>query len=435
MMLARRRTRTVGLAIAALALLAAGCSNASNGGGGGGGSGAPGVTSNSITVGSLAALSGPLSAGFGDITYGVKAYFDMVNAQGGVDGRKIILGKVADDQGNATTDEIQARNLVVQDHVFAVVGVGTPFFEAGPYLASKGTPTFGYLVEGGWDKYPNLFGAYGSVLYYGGNGGALTFVARQIHAQSVAVLSYGFVATSKDACQAGASQLQQNGVSISYQDLNMGYLADPTPDVQQIAAKHGDMVFTCVDGPENLKIAQTLRQYGVNARMIWLNGYDRSVAAQNASVMAGDLFQIQHIPFESAKEYPGKYPSMQQYIDTMNKYEPQWTYDDVSFQGWINAELFVAGLKAAGRDLTQAKLVNAINNMTDFTAGGLMSPINWKTAHTQATPPFCSAWVEVTFLGTYVSAFVQNGDQTYMCFNSGISPDPIKLPSGVEPTS
>jgi Periplasmic binding protein len=315
------------------------------------------------------------------------------------------------------------------------VGVGTPFFEAGPYLGQTGTPTFGYLVEGGWDKYPNLFGAYGSVLDYNTSTGVLTYVAKQLHAQSVAVLAYGFVATSKDACEPSVTGLEQNGINVGFQDLNMSYLEDPTADAQQMAAHHTDLVLTCLDGPENLKVAQALHQYGVNAKEIWQNGYDRTVARQNAAVMNGDLFSLQHVPFEAAQEYPGKYPAMQQYIDTMNKYEPQWTYDDISFQGWVNAEQFVTGLREVGKGtLTQKALVDAINNGPPFTASGLTSPINWKTSHTLSTPPFCSGWVEATASGDYQSTFVQHGDQTYMCFGRS-SPTVLPLPAGVEPNS
>jgi branched-chain amino acid transport system substrate-binding protein len=427
-----RWLRTLAFASLALSLASVGWSGAAEASGSGGS--APGVTSNTINVASLAAASGALSTGFVDLIYGVKAYFDMVNAHGGVDGRKIHWIKVADDQGSPTTDEIQARNLVQQDHVFAIVGVGTPFFESGPYLGSTGTPTFGYLVEGGWNKYHNLFGAYGSVLDYNTNGGALTYVVHQLHDTSVAVMAYGFVATSKDACQAAVSGMKHNGVNVSYQDLNMSYLEDPTPDVQQISAHHADLVFTCVDGPENLKIAEALHQYGVNAKLVWLNGYSRSVASDNAAVMNGDLFQLQHVPFEAVKYFPGKYPAMAQYISTMNKYEPAWTYDDISFQGWVNAELFVDGLKKVGKNLTQQKLISAINNITNFTADGLTGNVNWKTGHTISTGPYCSAWVEVTPSGTYEPAFVQKGDQTQICFNA-TSPKLLSLPSGLEPNS
>ena len=36
---------------------------------------------------------------------------------------------------------------------------------------------------------------------------------------------------------------------------------------------------------------------------------------------------------------------MDQYIATMKKYEPKWTYDDLAFQGYLNAVQFVQGLK------------------------------------------------------------------------------------------
>jgi len=427
----RRKRPSLAVMAAVVAMVAMVCSSGTSAAASSGGS-APGVTSSTITVASLATSSGALSSGFVDLIYGVKAYLDMVNAHGGVDGRKIIWSKVADDQASPTTDEIQARNLVEQDHVFAIVGVATPFFESGPYLASTGTPTFGYLVEGGWNKYPNLFGAYGSEIGYNTRAGVLTYVAHEEHAQSVAVLAYGFVATSKDACQAAATGMKRNGVNVAYQDLDMTYLEDPTSDVEQMAAHHTDLVLTCLDGPEDLSIAESLHQYGVNAKEIWENGYDRATVRQNAAALSGDLFYLQHVPFEAVQEFPGKYPSMAQYIATMNKYEPTWTYDDISFQGWVNAELFVAGLRAVGRDLTQQKLVNAINKMTDFTAGGLIAPVNWKTAHTKSTPPFCSAWLQVTTSGKYQSVLVQHGDQTYMCFGA-TSPTVLPFPAGVEP--
>ena len=55
----------------------------------------------------------------------------------------------------------------------------------------------------------------------------------------------------------------------------------------------------------------------------------------------------------------------------MQKYYPQYVYDDTAIQGWIYAEQFVTGLKAIGRNVTQNRLVDAINKETDFNAGGL----------------------------------------------------------------
>src|ERR1019366_10478005 len=91
------------------------------------GGGAPGVSSTEIDVGSIANVTGPLSSDFAPLVNGVQAYFSMINTEGGVAGRKLKLAYQEDDQGSPTINLTVAQKLVEQDHVFAVVGVGTPF--------------------------------------------------------------------------------------------------------------------------------------------------------------------------------------------------------------------------------------------------------------------------------------------------------------------
>ena len=61
---------------------------------------APGVTANSITVGTISTQTGPISSNFSSLIYGEKAYFDYINAQGGINGRKIDYKYALDDGGN-----------------------------------------------------------------------------------------------------------------------------------------------------------------------------------------------------------------------------------------------------------------------------------------------------------------------------------------------
>src|SRR5450631_2231275 len=61
---------------------------------------APGVTSNSITVGTISTQTGPISSNFSSLIYGEKAYYDYINAQGGVNGRMIDYKYALDDGGN-----------------------------------------------------------------------------------------------------------------------------------------------------------------------------------------------------------------------------------------------------------------------------------------------------------------------------------------------
>ena len=66
----------------------------------------------------------------------------------------------------ASEDVEEARSLVEEKHVFAVLPVVTQIFAAGPYLASKGVPTFGWNINAEWADGPNLFGEKGSYLCF-----------------------------------------------------------------------------------------------------------------------------------------------------------------------------------------------------------------------------------------------------------------------------
>ena len=59
----------------------------------------PGVTKSKITIGMTTPLTGPAAPGYKDIAPAAKAYFKYVNANGGINGRKVDL-KVYDDAYN-----------------------------------------------------------------------------------------------------------------------------------------------------------------------------------------------------------------------------------------------------------------------------------------------------------------------------------------------
>jgi len=123
---------------------------------------------------------------------------------------------------------------------------------------------------------------------------------------------------------------------------------------------------------------------------------------------------------------------MAQYLATMEKYQPQYVYNDLAFQGYLNAVQFVQGLKEmakAGLPITQANLIKTINKETAFT-GGLTTPVNWTHAHTSAPPPYCEAFVEVFPGDVLKPAFVQRNDEVFVCANNQgtIVPPPAGTP-------
>ena len=49
----------------------------------------------------------------------------------------------------------------------------------------------------------------------------------------------------------------------------------------------------------------------------------------------------------------------------------------------------MTGLRAAGPDFTRQKVIDAIHQMTDSTAQGLLAGIDWRIAHSQEPPEGC----------------------------------------------
>jgi branched-chain amino acid transport system substrate-binding protein len=416
----------VGAALMALTFGIAACGNAKTGNSAGNNL-APGVTATQIKVGSIANVTGPLSSGFGPIVNGVQAYFSMINNEGGVDGRTLDLAYQEDDQGSPTTDLSVAQKLVQQNHVFAVVGVATPFFGAANYLASTGTPTFGYAVSTDWQNHPTLFADFGSVLCFPCGAPGDAYLAQQLGAKSIAVVSYG-IPQSAAACKAAITGMRALGLNVSFTDVNLVFGGDPTPDVLQMKNDNVDMFFSCLDVNGNVGFARAISQNGLSMKQVWFNGYDRSTLQQYGSIMNGVYFGLQHVPFEAALALPGAYPGLDTYIREMEKYQPKFTYDEVALDGWVAADQFVTGLKAAGKDITQKKLVSAINHETAYNGAGLTTPVNWETAHTTATPPYCQSGVQVQN-GAFVPVFIQANRQVFVCFDMN-SANTVPVPKG-----
>ncbi|MGY2082017.1 ABC transporter substrate-binding protein [Modestobacter sp. SYSU DS0657] len=142
-----RRLATTLTAAAAVATLAA-CGGGSDDGGGSssGDSGAneasdTGVTETSIKLGAHFPLTGVAAPGYSEIPTGSQAYYDCLNAEGGVNGRQVEY-VYRDDAYNPTNTSQVVQQLVLEDEVFAIVGgLGTPTHSAVlDFLNSEGVP-------------------------------------------------------------------------------------------------------------------------------------------------------------------------------------------------------------------------------------------------------------------------------------------------------
>ncbi len=378
------------------------------------GSAAPGVTPTQVSVGSIASLTGAIAADFAAFVPGIQAYLDTVNANGGVNGRRIVLTANLDDAGTGFNQ--LSHTLIQQDNVFAAF-ISTFFFTPGLFVQTK-TPTFGYNTSGNWTPAPNLFGAGGSTQDYNYGAQGIAYLMKQLNAKSAAVMSYGpQITSSYDACHTSAQKLQQAGINVVYTNLDESLGGDYTPAVQRMQQAGADFVYTCLQSSDNVTLARAIKQYGLNVHQLWFNGYDNALLSQYSSLMQGVYFNLNNnVPFQVATAYPGKYPGMDQYLAAMNKYSPNDTYSDTALQGWQSAALLVEGIRRAGSDLTQANVVNQINQITDFSAGGVSTVVDWTKLHTNTLTSFpaCSTFVKVS--GTKFIPAVAKAPQTIVCF-------------------
>jgi branched-chain amino acid transport system substrate-binding protein len=114
---------------------------------------APAPSGNEIRIGNTVPYTGPASA-YGVIGKVLAAYFDKVNAEGGINGRKITFISY-DDAYNPTKTMEVTRKLVEEDNVlFILASLGTNTSQAvHPYLNAKKVPQL-FVASGAtmWDQ-------------------------------------------------------------------------------------------------------------------------------------------------------------------------------------------------------------------------------------------------------------------------------------------
>jgi branched-chain amino acid transport system substrate-binding protein len=393
----------------------------------------PGVTPTSINVGAISTRTGAIASDFDGMTPGVQAYFDMVNAEGGINGRKLNLAYDLDDGGSPTQFTQLTHTLIDQDHAFAVM-VASYWFTPNYFVETK-TPTYGYNVSGNWATAPNLFGAAGgSVQNYSAAVSTYAYLMKQTKSKSVAVISYGpSVTSSYDACNTTATDLAKAGYDVDYEDVGAQLGGSYSSAVQRMQQTGTQLVISCMQESDNITMARDIQQYGLKIKQLWLSGYDRSLLGQYSSLMQGVYFNNSGtVPYE-AVNYGNAYPGMVAYIKYMNKYEPAYTYNGVAVQGWQSAALLADAIKDAGNNLSQANIINITNHFTANTTGGLSTVTNWSIAHTQTTYPTCSAFLQVQ--GKKFVPVFGKGTQVFVCFNPNVKdPVPVPAPAGTPGT-
>jgi branched-chain amino acid transport system substrate-binding protein len=335
-----------------------------------------GVTDKQISVDVIASKTNPLHGKYAEIADGMQAYFNMVNADGGLYGRDLKIGKQRDDiAGLKNLQEAQAA--LASDNAFATF-IATLQFTGADALQKAGQPTFGWNINAEYGDRNALFGNSSALCNSKDCTGMIgSWLAKKNNITKVGVLAYGVNQSSIDCGQGTVASFDKYGVAkVVFKDFSLGFAEpDLSAQVAQMKAKGVQMVFTCMDRDETLVLAKEMKKQKLNAIQELPNGYDSKFIAANAQYYEGSFV----VPQFTALEWQPQIPELQLF-EKWVKAENKPIYE-ITVIGWIAAYQFVLGLKLAGPEFSQAKVISALNTQTDVTVNGLIPSIDWTTGH------------------------------------------------------
>ncbi|HEX3784487.1 MAG TPA: ABC transporter substrate-binding protein [Pseudonocardiaceae bacterium] len=335
------------------------------------GSGADPAAGSTITVGVMADMTGAYSSDFATAAKGIQARLDLQNAQGGVNGHKLSY-VVADTTSSEAGTLSAAQTLVQNDKAFAVIGDNADGSAAVNFLHQQNVP---YIAEGssapqfGEAAYTNMFSVTGS--YNPHYAVATTYgdFFRKEGVTSVAGVGYPDAA-SANAVKAHLAGASAAGLKVSYTDTS---LPIGSTDVGAIALgiqKSGaNGIFLPILPNTAFALLGQLKQLGVTIKAaVVLTGYGEDLLGSPPAVQAaqGDDFTSFLAPLELGT------PATRTVLDAMRKYSGITTEPtSAEYYGWLLADAFIAGLKAAPKNPSRQQYITALRGIHDYDAGGL----------------------------------------------------------------
>jgi ABC-type branched-subunit amino acid transport system substrate-binding protein len=359
---------------AAVAMAVAGCGSSGSGGGSSSSAltaSAPGITKTTITIGSHQPLTGVAAPGYDEIAPASNAYFQWVNAHGGVFGRKIVYKFLNDAYDPSQTVSV-VHQLVLQDSVYSIFdGLGTPTHLAVvKFLNSEKVPDV-FVASGCncWNNpsvYPQTFGWQ---LDYVREGKILGQYVKQHFAGK----KIGYFFQNDEFGMDGVKGLD---MEIPHAQVVARQSYDPTninigPQVAALKAAGAQVVvsfavpaFTALLKLNSLKLnfAPQLVASNVGTDPITLAGLLQAYAKQGGATVNGNqltqgIITDGYLP--SLGDTSNSWVKL--FTKIHNAYDAKAPMDGNVYYGMAVAWTFVQAMLKAGRNPTRADLVNAIN--------------------------------------------------------------------------
>jgi branched-chain amino acid transport system substrate-binding protein len=348
-----------------------------------------GASDTEIKIGNIMPYSGPASA-YGVIGKTEEAYFKKINAEGGINGRKINFVSYDDGYSPPKTVE-QARKLVESDEVlFIFNSLGTPPNSAiQKYMNSKKVPQL-FVATGAtkWNDPKDFPWTMGWQPNYQSETQIYAkYILKNYPNAKIGVLyqndDYGkdYLKGLKDGLGSKASMIV---LEESYE------VSEPTIDSHIVKLKAaGADVFVNITTPKFA--AQAIKK---NAEIGWKPAHFlNNVSASVGSVMkpAGfengqDIISSNYLKDPTDAQWKDD-AGMKAWNEFLDKYYPEANRADASvIYGYTVAQGLVQVLKQCGDDLTRANVMKQAASIKDLQLGGLLPGVRVNTSSSDFAP-------------------------------------------------
>ena len=318
-----------------------------------------------IVLGQSVALTGPAAQLGLDMQLGASLYFDKVNAQGGVNGRKILL-KTLDDGYEPPRAVANTRRFIDEDRVFALFGyVGTPTTQAVlPIFTEARVPYFGAFTGAELLRQP--FNRY---IF---NVRASYFDETEAIVQHLTAMSIDKIAVFYQNDAYGQAGL--TGVERALKRRNLEVVAKATVErntvevakaVETMRKAQPQAIVMISAYTSCAAFIRDMKKAGATPTF-WNVSFVGSKALAQALGTDGRGVQISQVvpfPWDSSVPVVKEYRAL---LAESGKGEPGFG----TLEGFIAAKVMVEGFKRAGRPLTRDGFIRAMESMGELDVGG-----------------------------------------------------------------
>jgi ABC-type branched-subunit amino acid transport system substrate-binding protein len=325
----------------------------------------PGVTRDSIVLGQSAPLSGISQALGEEQRDGALAYFDLVNKQGGIHGRRIVLKTVDDGYVPART-AANVKKLIEEDQVFALFFLrGTSHVaEAAKVFGPARVPLFSCSCGALSLREPmNPYLFHTRASFQDETNKIVEYLAT-IGVKRIAIF-YQADGFGKDGQLASERALKRIGLGVVAQGGVEPNSIEVGKAVTEIARAQPQAVIMYTLFKPAVEFVKAMKKAGADTTFIALSPVGTNGLVKELGADSRGLIVSQTVPYP----WNPSLPVVKEYQGAL-KGQPKAQVGFSTLEAYLAAKVLVEGMRRAGRDLTREKLIRAMEGMKAYDAGG-----------------------------------------------------------------